>query len=210
MSDITLFKSTLPADAFIEASKDFDKTAPRADAGGVPLLRMLKQDGSWVYGKDNIEVEEGGQFAIDPSSLAQGYIAWHMMKVEGERMSAMGQPAVDPADLPPVQAKNGWEAQVAFGLIAVGGEDDGTAVLWKVNTKGGIDAWNAIYDSMKARAAAQKPYAPIVELDHTSYKHPEYGMIYKPVFNIVGWVGDEEEVPQVEDKPAPRKRARRA
>ncbi len=181
-----------PAD-FVGAMTTFEASAPRASAGGgAPLLRMLKGDGSWVFGADNVEVEPDARWAIDPASLAQGFIAWHGGKVEAERMAMIGHPPVDPTSLGPVSAKNGWEDQVCFGLVCQDGEDKDTAVVFKSNTHGGRGAFFDVFDAMKARAVEGLGYAPLVVLRNDSYQHTEYGKIFKPIFEIVGWLGDEE------------------
>lgn len=190
---------------FVEQAKAFEATAPRVSGNSMPILRMLKSDGSWVYGQDSTEVEEDSEWAIPPDSLAQGFIAWHAGKVEGERMATFGKPAVDPSSLPEVKAKNGWEEQVGFGLVCLTGEDEDTKAVFKTNTKGGVEAWNNVFDAIKARAVAGKPFTPRVRLTNTSYQHAEYGRIFKPIFEIVGWVGDEEEVEQIEQEPKRRK-----
>jgi hypothetical protein len=198
-----------PSD-FVAQAKAFEATAPRVSGNSMPIMRMLKSDGSWVYGQDSTEVEEDSEWAIPPDSLAQGFIAWHAGKVEGERMATFGKPAVDPSSLPEVKAKNGWEEQVGFGLVCLTGEDEDTKAVFKTNTKGGVEAWNNVFDAIKARAVAGKPFTPRVRLTNSSYQHSEYGRIYKPVFEIVGWVGDEEEVAQIEDEAPKRRKPRSA
>lgn len=196
---------------FVEQAKAFEATAPRVSGNSMPIMRMLKADGSWVYGADSTEVEEDAEWAIPPDSLAQGFIAWHAGKVEGERMATFGKPAVDPSSLPEVKAKNGWEEQVGFGLVCLTGEDEGTKAVFKTNTKGGTEAWNNVFDAIKARAVAGKPFTPRVRLTNSSYQHAEYGRIYKPIFEVVGWVGDEDEdVAQIEDEAPKRRKPRSA
>jgi len=194
---------------FVEQAKAFEATAPRVSGNSMPIMRMLKSDGSWVYGADSTEVEEDSEWAIPPDSLAQGFIAWHAGKVEGERMATFGKPAVDPSSLPEVKAKNGWEEQVGFGLVCLTGEDEGTKAVFKTNTKGGTEAWNNVFDAIKARAVAGKPFTPRVSLKNSSYQHAEYGKIYKPVFEVVGWVGDED-VELIEDEAPKRRKPRSA
>ena len=38
--------------------------------GGKPLLRLLR-DGIWVYGQENIEVQEGSHWAVNPMQLGR-------------------------------------------------------------------------------------------------------------------------------------------
>jgi len=204
------FGGSLDAASFLDEAKKFEATAPRVNNNSVPIMRLNKSDGVWVYGPDSTEVEEGSEWVIPPDSLAQGFIAWHAGKVEGERLSTFGKEPVDPTSLPEVKAKNGWEEQVGFGLVCMNGEDEGTRAVFKTNTKGGVEAWNNIFDAIKARAAAGKSLAPIVKLTHSSYQHNEYGRILKPVFEIVGWEGDQEEVAAIEEDEGPKRRKPRA
>lgn len=202
---------SLDAAAFLDEAKAFEATAPKSNNNSIPIMRLNKSDGVWMYGADNTEVEEDSEWAIPPDSLAQGYIAWHAGKVEGERMATFGSAPVDPSSLPEVRAKNGWEEQVGFGLVCMTGEDEGTKAVFKTNTRGGIEAWNNVFDAIKARAVAGKSFVPVVKLTHSSYQHNEYGRILKPVFEIAGWAGDEEEeVAAIEEETPKRRKPRSA
>jgi hypothetical protein len=203
MSAVTPFEATLPASAFTEAAADFKKTLPPVNTGG-NFLKLRRTDGVWVYGKDGVEVEDESQWAVNPHSISKGFIAWHAGRPEGEKMARIGQPAILAADLPPVSAKNGWEVQVGFDLVCISGEDTDVEVNYKTNTQGGIGAFDAIFNALSARAAAGQAFVPIVELGETNYNHPENGLIYKPVFKIVGWAGDE--TTAIEDEEAPKRR----
>ena len=192
MTDIVVANNLTP-DAFAASAQKFAEAAPRREAGGAPFLKMMKTDGSWVYGGDSVEVEEDSIWMVDPNTLCMGFIAWHAGKVEGEQMAFLGQETINAADLPPVAAKNGWEDQVGFGLICETGEDAGTKVIWKTNNHGGLQAWNKIFDAMKERSGTGQSYVPRIKMSHDSYTHTDYGKIYKPIFEIVGWQGDEVE-----------------
>lgn len=192
MNDIVIANDLTP-DAFGDAAAKFKAAAPRREAGGAPFLKMLKNDGSWVYGSDATEVEEDSVWLVDPQTMCQGFIAWHGGKVEGEQMAFIGQEPVAAHNLPPVAAKSGWEDQVGFGLVCETGEDAGTKVVWKTNTHGGIQAWNKVFDEMMARNGSGQSYVPRILMTHDSYNHTEYGVIRKPMFEIVGWQGDEAE-----------------
>ena len=49
---------SLDATSFLENAKTFEATAPKAKSGGVPIMRLNKSDGVWVYGADSVEVHE--------------------------------------------------------------------------------------------------------------------------------------------------------
>lgn len=201
---------SLDATSFLENAKTFEATAPKVKSGGVPIMRLNKSDGTWVYGSDSVEVEEDSQWVIPPDSMLQGYIAWHAGNVEGEKMAAIGAEPVSPDMLPPVKAKNGWEDQVGFGLVCITGEDTDTKAVFKTNTRGGIEAWNSVFDAIKARAESGKAFTPIVKLTHSSYQHTEYGKIRKPVFEIVGWHGEDSAGAIESDEAEPKRRKPRS
>jgi hypothetical protein len=52
------------------------------------------------------------------------------------------------------------------------------------------------------------PGNPIVVLESSTYKHPEYGRVYKPVLKVVGW----EKPDDVKEKKAlpPKEEAKKA
>lgn len=199
---------------FAKGAEQFNKSRPRT-AGGMNLLKLDKTSGLWMYGKDNIEVEEGSEWVVDANSMCKGYVAW-VAGQPSDHMAFVGQPDIDPADLPPTTAKQGWQDQVGFGLICLDGEDKDEKVMYKTNTMGGIEAWNDLFDEMMARVAQGLSFNPILTLGETHYQHREHGTIYKPVLTIVGWMDadgnrdDADEAPLVEDKseePEPKKEA---
>lgn len=211
MSD--LIKFTPMAVDIASAFDTFVK--PTVKAGGIDLLKLRKQDGVWVYGQQDIEVEDGAELAIDPGSLMSGFVDWKGGKPVQEQMARLGQSPIDPRSLPPSQGAKGWEEQVGFGLTIISGEDAGISVLYKTNALGGKEAWGEVYDAIKARVVAGKSYVPIVTLEQTSYQHSEYGLIFKPVFKVQRWHGDQPEAPAIEaeapaEEAAPTRRRRRA
>jgi hypothetical protein len=190
MSDIVKFTPAAGGVGFAKGMAEFNARRPTTQ-GGVPLLILQKTDGAWVYGRDRVEVEEGSRWVIDGNSVCMGYVAWHAGQPT-ERMAFIGQPSIDPASLPPTPAKAGWQEQVGFGLICLDGEDAGERVLYKTNTMGGLECWNAVFDAMVARAGQGLPHNPVVTMTNSSYTRAEDGgKVWKPVLEIVGWMGDE-------------------
>ena len=58
-------------DAFNAAISKAQSKAPAVSTGN-PYLKMSRHDGSWSYGAEDIEVEEGSKWAINPYSLKHG------------------------------------------------------------------------------------------------------------------------------------------
>ena len=163
-------------------------------AGGTPFLRMLK-DGTWVYGADDVEPEEGQRFAVNPLSIEHGYICWKTREEDskepakklGERMQPMTAPLPNEADLPHME-EGKWTYQIGIGLKGVDGADNGVEVEYKTNSVGGTQAASALIDAILTRVTAgEADVCPIVELANSTYKHKQYGKIYTPEFKIVGW-----------------------
>jgi hypothetical protein len=184
---------------------------------GMPFLRILKDGGLWVYGEDDIEVEEGSEWAVNPTSFAEGYIAWHKREVEGEEMAPMTGNPVIKADLPDVNAKDGWQKQVAFQLVCLNGEDEGMQVLFKSSSKGGIKGTRKLVtEVVKQLTADPDACVPVISLQNDSYEHRDYGKIYNPIFKVLDWVDMEgitpegEPEPEKEPEPEPKKPARKS
>ncbi len=175
------------------------------DASGMSYLRLHK-GGFFVYGADDIEVEEDSQWAVNPNSFALGYIAWPTEatgKPLGEEMRSITDDPIVMSTLPQVNGE--WTQQVAMQLMCVSGEDVGTQAVFKSSSKGGINGFNDFLNQvliqLKSNVGTDK-VVPVIELTVTSYKHPKYGKIYTPVFAIKSWTTmDDMPEPDTEDKP---------
>ena len=212
MSDIVKFSPAANGVGFAAGAAAFQQAKPQTKGGGVALLKLRRTDGRWCFGKDDIEVEDGAELVVDANATAIGFVDWKGGRPVGEHMAVVGQDTVNAADLPPAQGPNGWEDQVALGMTVLNGEDEGEMVLYKTNNQGGIEAFNTLFDAMTARAAAGKSFNPVITLASTSYTHPEYGKIYKPVFEVTRWMGSEVEAveDQTEEEETPKRRRRRS
>lgn len=200
-------------------------------AGGDPILRLLR-DGNWVYGQENIEVEEGSLWAINPTSLQHGWVSWTDNKkgnneIVGEVMVPMTSPLPGRAEM----RDTGWDwsQQLSCMIVCVAGEDEGEQVIYKTTSVGGMNAMKKLIgEIMKQLDVNPGKPVPVVTLDTDNYMHKTWGKTYVPVFNVQKWVaidattledegepqdeGQEtqethEEAPQAEEAPR-RRRAR--
>jgi hypothetical protein len=212
MSNLTTFKNAnLPAVSTLATTL----RALDVDAGnaGTVIIKMDKT-GHWVFGADQTEVEEGSTWAINPYSFVQGYIAWGEGEVLGEKMVPVSEPLPE-MGVAPANAKNGWEVQVGLSMKCLSGEDEGLEGRYSTTSRGGKRAVQelAVAIAQQVEKDQSKP-VPIVRLKSDSYKHKQYGKVITPMFEIVGWMGMEGEVPadeapaQVEQAPAPARRRR--
>lgn len=176
-------------------------------AGGVPFLKMAKQDGVWVYGAKDTEVEEGSLWAINPLSLKVGFVCWNPKGGAplGKQMVSIFQTPLNIADLPSLGAK--WDDNISFQLLCTNGEDKGTTVEYTANSYGGKKAFSALVASIQRQLDADpKNLVPVIELSNDSYKSPQYGLIYNPIFSTKSWIAMDaappDDEPKVAEQPA--------
>jgi hypothetical protein len=178
---------------------------------GVAILKMDKT-GHWVYGADQTEIEDDSLWAVNPFSFVHGFIAWGDGEVLGEKMVSVSQPLPDLDGAPPA-AKRGWETQVGLSLKCITGEDKGLEARFSTTSVGGKRAVQALAVAIANQVEAdQAKPVPVILLKKEHYQHKSYGKIYTPVFDIVEWVGMDEETPSADavelDASEPTRRRR--
>ena len=161
-----------------------------ADTSGVAYLKMTKA-GEWIFGADEVEVNETTEWAINPDCFSVGYACWGDGVLLDEKMALVTDDAILKSDLPTLS--HGWKDQVGMQLACLEGVNEGQQVVYTATSKGGSDAFKAVVEAVVERATAGKTdIIPVVCLTTDSYKHKKYGKVYTPVFNIIGWEGGEE------------------
>lgn len=205
MSNIVFSQQNLPAISSLASSlRALEKDIP---ATGTALLKMDKT-GTWVYGADQTEVEDGSTWAVNPFSFVHGYIAWGDGEVLSEKMVPVSQPLpeVDPA---PPQARRGWEMQVGLSLKCIDGDDKGLEVRYSATSVGGRKAVQQLGLAIAAQVEKdQTKPVPLVTLKRDHYTHKSYGKIYTPVFDVLEFVGMEGKAEEAEpEKPTRRRRS---
>ena len=164
-----------------------------------PFLKLTKQ-GVWLFGQDDVPVQEGSLWALNPHSLQHGYIAWGDAEVLGEEMVGITQPrpvvSALPAHTYDVKVKGkietkeaSWDEQISVLMRCMAGEDEGTQVLYKTTSRGGLNAMGKYIDALMRQmdidAAAM---VAVVTLGHDSYNHKTYGAISVPILEIQEFV----------------------
>ena len=187
--------------------------------GGTPFLRLGKNDGVWSYGQEETEVEDGSLWAVNPLSMATGVIAWpppkSPLKEPIKKMRAIfdaSSPPLNKAQLGEPANGGTWDDCVSFQLQCIGGagpkgekiEDIGTVVEYQQNSFGGKQAFDEVAKQMMIQVEANPTLiVPVCSLVTESYQHPKWGTVYKPIFEIVKWVGlDGAEAAPVEEPEA--------
>lgn len=203
-----------------------EQASPGTSSGDFLYLKMSK-GGNWIFGAEDTEVNNNSAFVVDPSSYAQGYVAWADGELLGEFMAVAGKQPITLADLPPLKVTVddegdpvNWKPQKAFALKGIEGEEEGTQLLYKTSSKGGLKAISGLLAAIIERGkAGSADLCPVVMLDSDSYKHKikKYGTIYTPVLTVDEWMGmptgeeEEEEAPEpakVEKKSRKKKAAK--
>lgn len=165
--------------------------AARQAAMGSLLLRMLR-DGMWVYGPDNVEVQDGSLWAVNPFSMSMGWACWgdekgpNKGKLLSERMALLTEPQYTQNELPAIDGEQ-WNAQVQFDLVCLNGDDEGTSVRYKSTSVGGKRAFAGMLQEVSAHADGDGMIVPVVSLLHDSYMNKTYGKTYVPVFEVAEW-----------------------
>jgi hypothetical protein len=163
-------------------------------AGGEPILRMGR-DGIWLYGQDNIEVEDGSEWAANPLSLKHGYICWKKIP-EGskEKPEKLGEVLVSMYDAKPVKTSlpdygHPWAEQTSITFKCLNGTDEGTQVDYKPSSVGGSNAMAELISEIMAQLDKDPAHpVPVIALESDSYMHPQYKKTYVPILKIVRWI----------------------
>lgn len=222
-------KGQLPA-AIADMATGLQQSTAMIDGGDTQFMKFTKF-GSFEYGAENTETEEGAEFAVNPLGFGHGLIAWgddaHNNEGEmlGEVMASASQPL--PAMPDPVEGK--WVEQRAMQMACISGEDEGLQVLFKSSSLGGKKFYaGVVMEVVKRINAGESDIVAVITLEADSYQHAKYGKIFTPTFTIVRWQGMDdtapaanqeeakEEAPATEKAPEPeaekptRRRRRRA
>src|SRR5258708_35882124 len=146
-NDIQLFKGAgMPAGDLAKYKQELQRVQAGAPViGGLPILKLGK-DGIWRYGQTDTEVQDGSEWAINPTTFRKGFIAWAKSggtKPLGKVLKPVllgNLPVRD--DLPDVGAD--WTENVSFELTCLNGDDDGKTAEYASNAMGGVEAFHTL------------------------------------------------------------------
>jgi hypothetical protein len=180
------------------------RTRTQVPTGQIDFLRMLKS-GRWVYGQNNMRVQEGSLWAINPLSFKSGYVCWtdypddakKKNKMLNKIMLPLGSELPDESDLKQFlddaeEYNNGqpwpYNPNMSVEMTCVSGEDKGKTVLYETSSKGGLGLLGAdgYLDKMENMVDEGTPVA-IIRLVNDEYDHPTWGETLTPDFEYVEW-----------------------
>jgi len=164
-------------------------------AGGEPILRMGR-DGKWIYGAENIEVEAGSEWAVNPLSLQHGFICWKKTDPnnKADKPEKLGEILVSMFEDKPLLSSlpdygHPWAEQTCVGLRCISGEDEGEQTEYKPSSVGGANAMKELIGKIMAQLDTDEAHpVPVVVLKSDHYQHKTYGKTYTPLIEIVDWI----------------------
>lgn len=204
---------TLPASntELLNALSRVQNFAQKA-AGNAGTYIKLTKAGQWVHGPDEIEVEEGSRWAVNPESIEFGFTAWNDQATQtGERMAGLYDTPITLEDLPPVDGK--WSEQVGLAVRCLDGEDKDMDGLVYMSSKGGLRAMRGLISEILTEVdVSGGGTIPVIKFKVDSYRHKKYGKIFIPVFELDGFFAEgadeammalQQADPEPEPEPAP-------
>jgi len=194
----------------------------------VDYLKFSGKTGRWEMGKDE-EDFEGAELFINTLAAEHGYVRWGVkppMKTHTKRTSPMPA-AMEPFD--GVDSKGEpktYYAQPSRILSGTTSDDECDPFILELGSQGGVENVDKLWAEIMVKAASSHYFFPVVRLSNEYWTHSE-GKVFKPVFEVVEWCNVEgeaenatpkleatvevaEEVEEVEEAPAKKKRTRKA
>lgn len=188
MSNIAKFKKAgLPA---VEAMKDgLVKASAKVQSNAGLMILKMDRLGDWIYGPENLPVDDGVLVAFNPSTFQHGGVWWEDGKIKDEQMVPVTAP--DPWYAEGLaEAPGDWSQQMSVEGVLVGGPDDGEEIIYKTSSLGGLEAIGTLAMEVANALDSDEPEkcVPIVRLGNTFYQHKKYGKVYKPVLEVVQFI----------------------
>jgi hypothetical protein len=181
---------------FVRSIEAYKASAPIT---GKPILKFVKT-GKWLLGVNNEECD-GELAAVNPVSIRIGYVQWLNGQVVKESPLVpftKGWPAVDRS----VFGEDQGDLTRKY-LLDVRFLDTEPALeaVYSAATDGGAKAVESLIDAVYRKASLGTPFiVPVVKLNADSYRHPQFGTTFKPVFAVQHWL-------DMDGKPEPASKA---
>jgi len=195
--------------------------------GDQQYLKMLtkgRDAGTWVYGQEETEVEEGSLWAINPLSIKHGYVAWDthaggapvqeiMVSINRQLPSKDSLPVLPPGTpskkAPNVPVDLEYADQRSFDAVCISGADEGVTVEYKQSSAGSMKLFSKVVNALLDQVSKGDDIVAVGKWGFSSYDHKTYGEIYNPEFEIVEWRTVEDTSPASEAKEPAKEEPKR-
>jgi hypothetical protein len=145
-----------------------------------------------VFGQKDDAVQDGSSWAVNPLSIQHGYVAWTRHggdaknSIAGEVMAPIFE--AKPAKPGPADGEWPYEEQRSMGLKCLDGDDEGTEVVYKTNSRGGMRAMDELLAALQGHLQQDPRFpCPVLQLDADHYQHPKHGRIWIPILTVADW-----------------------
>lgn len=164
--------------------------------GGIDgdYLNFSGKKGVYVIGKEQRQIQPDEIWAVNIASFEDGYVCWKGGSPAGIRMSNIftGVPvsAPDPEEGGPFNTNNGegWHTAKSMTLRSLDNDQQG---YFRINSKSGVSAFADLQKEVAERSAGGMACWPLLKLEVGTFV-AQGNKNALPVFNIVGWLNDEQ------------------
>ena len=176
------------------AAESAQNTTRAGAPDGSDYMNFSGKRGAYTIGKDNRVIDSDEIWVVNVTSFEEGWVCWKGGKPAATRLSNIytGMPISAPGDgeLGPFNDSKGegWFQAKAMVLKSCDHDQQG---YFKINSVSGVSAMADFIGMFAERAAAGEPCWPAISLDTEEFESQGYKN-FKPVFTIVGWLGDED------------------
>jgi hypothetical protein len=196
MNELQTHKQNLPVDPNDNPYIRFGNFVPQNRIVGM-LLRFTKF-GEWLAGQDNLKLPHGTKLVAHMASCVIGWQRWEDNKPVEQIMGLVGDNFEPPQrDQLSHTDESRWEVNddgksrdpwQKTSMLIFKGFDDDEIYTYSTASQGGLQALDKL-SKQYGRAMRMRPNQfPVVEIGFSTYDHPEYGEMRKPVFKVITWV----------------------
>lgn len=191
---VSMMNPTQLADA-MDASAAKDPRGGNAD--GSDYLNFSGKGGRYELGIEKDAVDPDEPWVVDITRFEDGWICWKESKPVATRVYPLGNevPTPDMSEHGPfTREMDGWYQLKTMTLKSV---DSGRQAYFKNNSVSGVAEFAKLQKAVIARLRAGLPAWPVICLGMEKFQAQGYTN-YKPVFEIDGWLAQEQMGPLLE------------
>jgi hypothetical protein len=186
----TPVNKALTSVAALSAALNSVDTSAVGGRSGLPMMFFKREgSGTYVVGQKKVIVQAGSRWAFNPTTFCWGYVAFAKDNKVHERLVSVSKAKPDVTKLPDVGAE--WQDALTVNVKCIDGIDKGLEAIFKASTDGSIKEVMRLLEKVRDRINSGEhdgKIVPIGTLEKDSYQHADFGRVWIPVFEIVGWM----------------------